>query len=120
MHVLDPDLLDVKLVDKASQLLKGKWPGTNNAILSGLTFRSVDKQPITFINEHRPLRRVLYFHARQARKMAIEEHWVKPDWDFDKFGSEGKMENIEAWLLNPTRLLPPGPLTKYSDSEELD
>ena len=120
MHVLDPKLLNVKLVDRASQLLQGKWPGTNNATLSGLTFLSVDKQPITFFNEHRPLRRVLYFHARQARKMAIAKGWVEPDWDFDKFGSEGKMESIEAWLQNSTRLLPPGPLTKCSDSEDLD
>lgn len=121
MHVLDPGLLNVKLVDRASQLMQGHWPGTNNGVLSRLTFRSVDKQPITFVSKHRPLRRVLYFHARQARKMAIAKLWVKPDWDFDQFGSEGKMESIEAWLLNPTCLLPPpGPLPDSSDSEELD
>jgi len=62
----------------------------------------------------------LYFHAIQAKKMAIAKGWVKPDWDFDKFGSEGKMEKIEAWLSNTIcQNIQPGPLTMDSNSEDM-
>jgi len=53
VHVLDPALLKVKLVDQAHKLLGEKWPGTKDPKLTGLTFQFVDKKPICFFNGHR-------------------------------------------------------------------
>lgn len=115
VHVLDPSLLKVRLVDRTSQLLQKGWHGTNDKILAKLTFRDVNNKAIKFFSEVRPIRRVLNFHARQARTLAISKGWVAANWDFEDFGSEGKI-SIEKWL-NPARLLPPGPSTGQSDSE---
>ena len=106
--MLNPSLLSKKLVDQARKLTP-EWPKHFKDVeLSKLTFRSVDKKAIQFVNEHRPLRRILYFQASQAKRLAIEKGWVSPDWDFEKFGSEGKMQHIETWLVKMCSL-PPKP-----------
>ena len=117
--MLNPSLLNKKLVDEARKVTP-KWPKHFKDVeLSKLTFRSVDKKAIQFVNEHRPLRRILYFQASQAKRLAIEKRWVSPDWDFEIFGSEGKMQHIETWLVKMCSL-PPKPDDDNPDSGDED
>ena len=115
MHVLDPSLMNVNLVERARALLKKDWHGTADRTLAQFTFANVHLKAINFVDSsgHRPLRRVLNFQARQARTHAISKGWVPAQWDFQDFESDGQI-SIKQWIDH--NLLQPGSPRNLSDS----
>ncbi len=107
--VLDRDLLNVKLVDSAKQILGKAWETWEKTAvkaekdslreLGNLTFGALHNKPIRFVGLHRPLKRVLCFHATQAKARAIAKGWVDEGWGFQAFWSEGSYEEkVDRWL----------------------
>lgn len=89
--VLDPSLLDVKLVEKGAQLMGTDWIAPEVSLRS-LTFRDLHGRSLEFDRKsiHRPYKRALNFQARQARKAAIlKRGWRQASWDFEDFFTEG-------------------------------
>ena len=93
-HVLDSSILGIRLVQKGRELMGPAWCAPRS-LFRALIYQDVHMQPLTFAPNslQRPIKRILNFHARQARKYAILHgwhlHWPDPLWDFEDFLTEG-------------------------------
>ena len=99
--VLDPGILDLKLVDQGKRLMGSKWKHPELSLHS-LTYRDLDGRKLQFApgNLHRPYKRALNFQARQARKYALRQRWKPVSWDFEDFFTEGLdvSQKLEKWF----------------------
>ena len=101
-HVLDPNILDVQLVDKAQAELKERYKTGDEAILGDRCFRDVQGSALVLPLAFSPWRRCLCFHAHLARDEALRRGWLKSgeEFEFDDFWSEGVsgVEKVRLWL----------------------
>jgi hypothetical protein len=101
-HVLDPNILDVRLVDKAQAELKERHKTGDEAILGDRCFRDVHGIALVLPLAFSPWRRCLCFHAHLARDEALRRAWLKTgeDFQFEDFWSEGvsSIEKVRIWL----------------------
>ena len=99
-HLLDGNLAGVKLVDKAQELLKDRYLGTEDAAeLGDMRLSDVDGLPLTLPPGVSPLRRCLCLHANLARQEAQRKEWLPPGgFEFDDFWSSEGDEMVLAWL----------------------
>ena len=101
-HVLDPNILDVQLVDKAQAELKERYKTGDEAILGDRCFRDVHGSALVLPLAFSPWRRCLCFHAHLARDEALRRGWLKSgeEFQFDDFWSEGVsgVEKVRLWL----------------------
>ena len=82
-HVLDPSILDVRLVDKAQTELKERYKtGAEQAILGDRCFRDVHGSALVLPHAFSPWRRCLCFHAHAARDEALRRSWLTSGDDF--------------------------------------
>jgi len=66
------------------------------------TFGDLEGRALEFPTLTRPAKRILNFHARQARHFAIKSKWMTAaDWNFEDYLSEGSYtaNRIEAWRI---------------------
>ena len=100
-NVLDPGILDMKLVDQGKRLMGSKWKPPEGSLHS-ITYRDLDGRKLQFApgNLHRPYKRALNFQARQARKLAVRRKWKPISWDFEDFFTEGLdvSQKLEKWF----------------------
>ena len=101
-HVLDPNILDVRLVDKAQAELKERYKIGDEAILGDRCFRDVHGSALVLPHAFSPWRRCLCFHAHTARDEALRQSWLTSgdDFQFEDFWSEGVsgIEKVRLWL----------------------
>lgn len=100
VRVLNPGLLDKKLVDEARVLGPGECPALwRDPTLEAMTFRRINGRCITFYSEHRPYTRCLEYHARQAFTKAKLRGWVTSD-EVQKFGTPvaSSPARVAEWL----------------------
>ncbi len=101
-HVLDPGILDVRLVDKAMDELKARYKTEDAAILGDRCFRDVHGTALVLPLAFMPWRRCLCFHAHLARDEALRREWLKngEEFQFEDFWSEGvsSIEKVRLWL----------------------
>lgn len=104
-HVLDNSILGIQLVQKGRELMGPAWRAPGPYRLRALTYQDVHMHPLVFApgSLQRPIKRILNFHARQARKYAILHgwnlHWPDPLWNFEDFLTEGLevSEKLRHW-----------------------
>ena len=100
-NVLDPNILARKMSDVGRHKMGPEWMEPPHH-LKNLTFRDIDQQPLEFAPNllQRPLKRVLNFQARQARKYAIRHNWKPLTWDFEDYLTEGldMSQKIALWF----------------------
>ena len=101
-HVLDPNILNVLLVDKAKTELKERYTTGDDPVLDRVTFKDVHGTALVLPPAFSPWRRCLCFHAHLARDEALRRTWLKTDEDFqfEDFWSEGVsgIEKVRIWL----------------------
>ena len=116
-HVLDPNILAVRLVDKAQAELKERYKTDDEAILGDRCFRDVHGVALVLPLAFSPWRRCLCFHAHAARDEALRRAWLTSveDFQFEDFWSEGVngMEKVRLWLSAQQR----HPLFEAEESE---
>jgi len=88
LHLLDRSIANDFLWEKAKQMCGSRYRQPSAATMK-LRFRDLDGKALTFTTSHRPYFRCLNFHARSARRYALEQGWIR-DWDFPDFWSEEK------------------------------
>ena len=100
-NILDPSILARKMSDVGRHKMGAEWVDPPNH-LKHLTFKHIDQQPLKFApnSVQRPLKRVLNFQARQARKYAIRHNWKPLSWDFEDYFTEGLdvSQKIAIWF----------------------
>jgi hypothetical protein len=100
-NVLDPGILDLKLVEEGKRLMKHAWKDPDSSLRS-LTFKDLDGRSLQFDPHslHRPFKRALNFQARRAREYALRHGWRPASWDFEDFFTEGLdvSEKLEIWF----------------------
>ena len=98
-HVLDPGIMDVRLVDKAKEKLQARYRADDEPVLGGRCFRDVHLKALVLPFGFMPWRRCLCFQAHMAREQAARLGWLPP-FDFEDFWSEGTsgIEKVQLWL----------------------
>lgn len=101
-HVLDPNILDVRLVDKAKAVLKERHKTGDEDVLRDRCFRDVHGTALVLPLGFSPWRRCLCLHAHLARDEALRRKWLTSDEEFrfDDFWSEDMsgVEKVRHWL----------------------
>lgn len=85
--LLDETWRGIKLFDKAQELAsKGQkqastWRGDLQTAFGDLTYGSCHGRRLMFMNDNRPFKRCLSFHAQQAVRRARREKYLPEGWD---------------------------------------
>ena len=100
-HVLDPSIMNTRLADIGRVKMGRGWVSPHHS-LGRLTYRDVHLQPLIFAPNslQQPIKHVLNFQARRARKYAIL-HWGQDaTWDFEDFFTEGLdlSDKLKHWF----------------------
>lgn len=98
-HVLDPEIMDVRLVDKAREKLGARFKAADEPALGDRRFRDVHLRALVLPFGFMPWRRCLCLHAHMARDQAARMGWLPP-FDFEDFWSEGTSgaAKVQLWL----------------------
>lgn len=98
--ITDPSILMKKLVDIGRDKMGTDWRSPPS-LVQNLTFQDIDNRALEFDPKRpmRPYKRVLNFHARQARTYAIRHGWQPASWDFEDYLTEGMelSEKLKIW-----------------------
>ena len=99
-HLLDGHLANVKLVEKAKELLKDRYRRSEDAVeLGEMCFSDVDGLPLVLPLGFTPYRRCLCLHANLARQEALRNEWLSPgSFEFEDFWSSDGDDKVLAWL----------------------
>ena len=99
-HLLDGHLANVKLVEKAKELLKDRYRRSEDADeLGEMCFSDVDGLPLVLPVGFLPFRRCLCLHANLAREEALRNAWLSPgSFEFQDFWSSDGDDKVLAWL----------------------
>lgn len=100
-HVLDADILQVRLAEKAKVLLGLRYRQQDEAIVGEVCFQDVHLKALTLPLGFTPWRRCLCFHAHMARDQAARRGWLdKQQFEFDDFWSEdlNGVDKVRLWL----------------------
>jgi len=76
LHLLDRSIANDFLWEKAKQMCGSRYIQPSTATMK-LKFKDLDGKALTFTTSHRPYFRCLNFHARSARRYALEKGWIR-------------------------------------------
>ena len=104
-HVLDPDVRELSLHQKAAELLSSDVSDVaqhHKLLGHQTTFGSIHGTSLQLPDGFMPWRRCLCFHALVTRRAAVRAGWIADEsgFHFEEFWSEGSdcRARVESWL----------------------